>query len=120
MKIVSIRQARVGDLIKETIAEMIPRKVKDPRVEGITITGVEVSVDLKVGRVFFCMMDSSRKAEAMEGLKSAAGFLRHELKKELRLKTVPSLMFAYDESFDYGEKIDKILDRIGKNEDPDS
>lgn len=120
MKIVSIRQARVGDLIKETIAETIPRKVKDPRVEGITITGVEVSVDLKVGRVFFCMMDSSRKDEAMEGLKSAAGFLRHELKKELRLKTVPTLMFAYDESFDYGDKIDKILDKIGRNEDPDS
>jgi len=120
MKIVSIRQARVGDLIRETIAEMIPRKVKDPRVEGITITGVEVSVDLKVGRVFFCMMDSSRKDEAMEGLKSAAGFLRHELKKELRIKTVPSLLFAYDESFDYGDRIDKILDKIGRHEDPDS
>lgn len=120
MKIISIRQARVGDLIRETIAEMIPRKVKDPRVEGITITGVEVSVDLKVGRVFFCMMDSSRKDEALEGLKSAAGFLRHEMKKELRLKTVPTLLFAYDESFDYGDKIDKLLDKIGKNENPDS
>jgi ribosome-binding factor A len=120
MKIISIRQARVGDLIRETIAEMLPRKVKDPRVEGITITGVEVSVDLKVGRVFFCLMDSSRKDEAMEGLKSAAGFLRHEMKKELRLKTVPTLLFAYDESFDYGDKIDKLLDKIGKNENPDS
>jgi ribosome-binding factor A len=120
MKIISIRQARVGDLIRETIAEMIQRKVKDPRVEGITITGVEVSVDLKISRVYFCMMELSRKEEALEGLKSAAGFLRHELKKELRLKSVPTLLFAFDESFDYGDKIDKLLDQIGKNENPDS
>jgi ribosome-binding factor A len=65
-------------------------------------------------------MDSSRKEQALEGLKSAAGFLRHEMKKELSLKTVPTLLFAYDESFDYGDKIDKLLEKIGKNEDPDS
>ncbi|HPS94186.1 MAG: 30S ribosome-binding factor RbfA [Syntrophaceae bacterium] len=120
MKIINIRQARVGDLIKETIAELLLRRVKDPRVEGITITGVEVSVDLKIGRVYFCMMDSSRKKEAQEGLESAAGFLRHELKKGLRLKSVPALFFAYDESFDYGTKIDVLLDQIGKHEKPDS
>lgn len=117
MKILSIRQARVGDLIRQTIAELLPRKVKDPRVEGITITGADVSVDLKVGRIFFCVMDPSRKDDALEGLKSAAGFLRHELKKALRLKTVPNLFFSYDESFDYGSKIDEILDHISKHED---
>ena len=120
MKILSVRQARVGDLLMKTIAEMILRKVKDPRVEGITITGVDVSVDLKNARIFFCMMDSSRKDEAMEGLKSAAGFLRHELKKELRLKAVPNLYFSYDESFDYGSKIDGILETISKHEDQNS
>jgi ribosome-binding factor A len=120
MKILSIRQARVGDLIRQTIAEMIQRRVKDPRVEGITITGAEVSVDLKIARVYFCILDSAKREAALEGLRSAAGFLRHELKKELRLKTVPTLLFAFDESFDYGDKIDKILDSIGKNEDPDS
>lgn len=117
MKMLSIRQARVGDLIRQTLAEIIPRKVKDPRVEGITITGADVSVDLKVGRIYFCVIDPSRKDDALEGLKSAAGFLRHELKKTLRLKTVPSLSFSYDESFDYGSKIDEILDHISKHED---
>ena len=117
MKIISIRQARVGDLIRQTIAELVQRKVKDPRVEGITITGAEVSVDLKVRHIFFCVMDTSRKDEALDGLRSAAGFLRHELKKILRLKTVPTLSFSYDESFDYGSKIDEILDTISKHED---
>jgi len=76
-----------------------------------------VSVDLKVGHIFFCVMDPSRKEEALEGLRSSAGFLRHELKKTLRLKTVPSLSFSYDESFDYGSKIDELLDHINKHED---
>lgn len=117
MKILSIRQARVGDLIRQTIAELIQRRVKDPRVEGVTITGADVSVDLKVGHIFFCIMDPSRKADALDGLKSAAGFLRHELKRSLRLKTVPSLSFSYDESFDYGSKIDEILEHIGKQDE---
>ena len=117
MKMLSIRQARVGDLIRQTVAELVQRRVKDPRVEGITITGADVSVDLKVGHIFFCVMDPSRKEEALEGLRSSAGFLRHELKKTLRLKTVPSLSFSYDESFDYGSRIDELLDHINKHED---
>jgi ribosome-binding factor A len=117
MKIVSIRQARVGDLIRQSVAELLQRKIKDPRVEGVTITGADVSVDLKVGRVYYCLMDPARKDDALAGLQSAAGFLRHELKKILRLKTVPSLLFSYDESFDYGSRIDRILDSISSHEE---
>jgi ribosome-binding factor A len=120
MKIVTVRQARVGDLLKQTIAEMVQRRVKDPRVEGVTITDVDVSVDLKNARIFFCVREPSMKAAAMEGLKSAAGFLRRELKKALSLRAVPSLFFSYDESFDYGSKIDEILETIGRHEDQDS
>ena len=120
MKLVTKRQARVGDLLKETIAELLQRRVKDPRVERITITGVDVSMDLKIGRVFYCMLDNEKKDEAQQGLDSAAGFLRHELRKILRIKNVPALSFIYDASFDYGSKIDVILDGIGKDEKPDS
>lgn len=120
MKIVSIRQARVGDLIMQTVADLLLRRVKDPRVEGVTITGVEVSMDMKVGRIYFCVMDPARKDEALDGLTSAAGYLRHELKKLLRMKTVPTLSFSYDESFDYGTKIDRIIENISRHEDQDS
>ncbi|MBN1636197.1 MAG: 30S ribosome-binding factor RbfA [Deltaproteobacteria bacterium] len=114
MKKISIRQARVGDLLKETLAEMIQRKVKDPRVQGITITDVDVSVDLKSAHVFFCLWDAQQKTEALDGLNSAEGFLRHALKKVLRIKNIPSLKFIYDDSFDYGAKIDDILNDIHK------
>jgi ribosome-binding factor A len=120
MKMVTKRQARVGDLLKQTIAELIQRKVKDPRVEGVTITGVDVSMDLKVGRVFFCIMDDEKKDQALKGLDSAAGYLRRELRKILRLKNVPTLSFAYDPSFEYGSKIDGILEELEKDEKPHS
>ena len=120
MKLVTKRQARVGDLLKQTIAELIVRKVKDPRVEGVTITGVDVSMDLKVGRVFYCILNEERKAGAQQGLDSAAGYLRHELRKILRLKNVPELSFIYDASFDYGLKIDGILEDMEKDEESDT
>lgn len=118
MKLVSKRQARVGDLLKQTLAELIHRKVKDPRVEGVTITGVDVSVDLRVCHVFFCIFDSSKREQAQQGLESTAGFLRRELRKELSLKHVPEIFFMFDTSFDYGTKIDEILDNLDKDEKP--
>jgi ribosome-binding factor A len=120
MKLVSKRQARVGDLVKQTVAELIQRRVKDPRVDGVTITGAEVSVDLRVGHVFYCVLDPDRQEMAQQGLESAAGFLRRELSRELRIKHIPELSFIYDESFDYGSKIDRILENLEKNEEPDS
>lgn len=120
MKLVTKRQARVGDLLKQTIAELVLRRVKDPRVEGVTITGVEVSVDLKLCHVFFCVFDPEKKEQAQQGLDSTAGFIRHELRKELRMKHVPEVFFSYDNSFDYGTKIDELLDKLDKDEKTDS
>jgi ribosome-binding factor A len=120
MKLVTKRQARVGDLLRQTIAELIQRRVKDPRVEGVTITGVDVSVDLKLCRVFFCVFDPEKREQAQQGLDSTAGFIHHELRKELRLKHVPEVSFMYDNSFDYGTKIDMLLDKLDKDEDKDS
>ena len=118
MKRLTIRQARVGDLLKQTIAELILRRVKDPRVEGVIITEVEVSVDLKLAHVYFCIHDADRIAAAHEGLERAEGFLHRELLKTLRMKTVPRLSFSYDPSFDYGSRIDEILDGIAHDKDP--
>lgn len=120
MKLVTKRQARVGDLLRQTVAELLLRRVKDPRVEGVTITGAEVSVDMKLCRVFFCVFDPGKREQAQQGLDSTAGFIHHELRKELRLKHVPEVSFHYDRSFDYGTKIDELLDKLDKDEDKDS
>jgi ribosome-binding factor A len=117
MKSPTLRQARVGDLLRETLADLLLRKVKDPRVSEVTITGVEVSADLKHAHVYFCVRDDEVKEAALQGLKSAEGFFRHELKHIIKIKTIPNLTFSYDTSFDYGSHIDEILDKIKAHDD---
>lgn len=112
MKKKSRRQKRLGDLLRETLAELISQKIKDPRLSLITITDVDITGDLGIAHVYFCMMDQTRVADVTKGLESAEGYLRHELKKELRLRKIPHLVFSYDRSLDYGLKIDGILGRI--------
>ncbi len=116
MKKVSLRQARVGDQIRDSIAELLLRRVKDPRVEGVTITGVDVSVDLKEANVYYCVYEDARRADVLAGLESCEGFLRYELKKALKIRCIPELRFKFDQSFDYGLKIDKLLDGLEKHE----
>lgn len=113
------RSDRVADLLQQEIAELVFRKVKDPRVSGVTISGVEVTADLKHARVFFCVMGNpseEQKKTVSEGLSKARGFLRQELLKRLHMKYVPQIEFQYDQSFDYGDKIERLLKEIQRDE----
>jgi ribosome-binding factor A len=115
------RPHRVGDLIREVICEMLLRDLNDPRLESVTITGVEVSADLKLATVFFSAMGNRSKEEAsLHGLQSAAGYIRKKLGKELRLRYIPDLVFQVDHSFEYGSKIDRLFKTLEeeKNSDP--
>ncbi len=105
------REDRVAELLLEEISSIVIREVKDPRVNGVTITHVKVSADLQHAKVFY-INSLGDQFEAGEGLKHSAGYIRYELKKRLRLRYIPQLTFIYDDSFDYGERIDKILKEI--------
>lgn len=115
------RSDRVADLLQKEVADLIFRRVKDPRVANITVTGVDVSPDLKYARVFFCVMtgvaDAKAKEEASSGLDKAKGFIRQELGKRLRLRFIPQLDFHYDTSFEYGDRIERILKDLQKNDE---
>jgi len=113
------RSDRVSDLLHREIADLLLRRVKDPRVVGVTLTGVEVTTDLQHARVFFCVTGSSEKEAgeaAMEGLNNARGFMRQELGKRLHMRHLPQLSFHYDTSFEYGEKIERLLGELHKDE----
>jgi ribosome-binding factor A len=114
------RSDRVADLLKKEIADLVFRRVKDPRVTDVTISGVEVSGDLKQARVFFCVMgrgsDKEAKDNAVAGLEKARGFIRLELGRRLSLRYVPQLQFEYDTSFEYGDRIEKLLKELHKDE----
>ncbi len=103
------RKSRVGELIRELIADVVRLKIKDPRVEGVTITEVRMSSDLKSAMVFFCSLSDGKTDMHKQGLEAAAGFIRHEIRNQVDLKYVPSLSFEYDTSFDNFDRINKIL-----------
>jgi len=110
------RKDRVAELIRHVISDLVVLKIKDPRVEGVTITEVRMSADLKTARVYFCSLADGRAQLHQQGLESAAGFIRRELRQQLDLKYVPELSFFYDSSFDYSARINELLKRISPPE----
>ncbi len=115
-------QHRVSELVHVRLSILLERKIKDPRLDMVTITDVEVSPDASYAKVYYSAAggDQSRE-EAQEGLESAAGFLRYELGQVLRLRRTPELVFHYDHSLERGERISSILDELGLgDEDTDT
>ncbi len=105
------RADRVAGLIQRTLSEILLREVKDPRLEMAVITAVKVSPDLKNARIYFSVPggETERRQDAAEGFRSAGGFIKRYLGDRLDLRYMPELKFFYDESFDYGARIDKLL-----------
>jgi len=106
------RSQRVRDLLKEEIADIIMHKMKDPRIGFVTVTGVDLTDDLKMAIVYVSVLKEEEKAASLEILNAAKSFVRSELSKRVRLRFIPSIDFRTDASIEYGSKIDKLLDDI--------
>lgn len=105
------RTARVGEQIQRELAELLRLEVKDPRVGFVTLTGVEVSADYAHAKVFFTTLAQDAKlAEIEAGLRRAAGFLRRELGRRIRIHTIPELHFVYDASVERGTRLSRLID----------
>jgi len=112
------RSHRVGDQIQKEISGLLLKGLKDPRIGFVTVTAVEVSSDLGHARVYFTVMGDERaRRETIKGLTSAVPFLRRELGKRLRLRSVPELTFKYDTSLEYGNRIEALLKEIETGDD---
>jgi ribosome-binding factor A len=104
------RSDRVGDLLVELISELLSREIRDPRVRGVTITGVKVTKDLKHARVYFNLLGgAANRVNALAGMRSAGGFIRSRVGKAINLKFVPAIEFFYDETEDQAQRIDELL-----------
>lgn len=111
------RSDRVGGQIQKVLSDILLKKIKDPRLEAATITSVKMSRDLKFARVYFVTSGGKESMEeAIEGFKSALGYVKRKLAAQLGLRYMPELRFFYDDSFDYGSHMDKII-KIVKSED---
>ena len=116
----SNRMARVNEELKREISNIINYEVKNSNVTGmISVTKVKTSPDLKYARVSVSIINSKNTKQTLAGLKAASGFIRSKVAEKMNLRITPELVFELDESLVYGEKIDRILERVMKDIKPE-
>lgn len=111
------RSQRVSDLLREEIADIIFFKLKDPRIGFLTVTGVDITDDLKIAVVYISILREEEKKSTLEILQSATKFIRSELSKRLKLKFIPSIDFRLDTSAEYGSRIEQLLQQIREKDE---
>jgi ribosome-binding factor A len=110
-------QRRISELVRSRLTDLLNRKANDPRLHMVTITDVVVTPDARYADVHFSVLGGvEEQAETQAGLESAAGWLRRELGRGLRLRNTPALTFHYDPSLERGEHIAGILDELRSSE----
>ena len=111
------RLGRINEELMKAISHIITYELKNPEVTGmISVTRVKVTPDLKYAKVYVSLLNSKSVEKTMKGLKDSAGFIRSQVAKTVNLRITPELVFEYDDSIEHGEKIDKILKEISKQD----
>ena len=100
--------------LQEEIARLLLREIEDPLIRFVTITGLEVSPDLKHARVFFSVMGADDPAETLKGLRRASKYIRHRLAEEAELRFAPTLEFRHDVTAEQAQRIEAILHRLAE------
>lgn len=111
------RVRRVAERIRNDLAEVLLRSASDPRLEGLTVTEVEVDRELAYATVFVtCVEGAVRREEILKGLEHARGFLRTALAQRIPLRAFPHLRFRWDDSLEQGSRIDALLKAVRDEE----
>jgi len=114
------RHQRLGHQVQRTLAELLQFEVKDPRVQNVSLTSVDLSRDLSVARVYFSLIEpDADPTAALEGLERAAGFLRGKLGKAIKARHVPELRFVHDDSAAEAVRLSALIDRAIAADDQD-
>lgn len=106
----SIKNERINSNLQKEISYIIANEVKNPNVKFVTVTAVDVTSDLSYARVYFTTFNNHQ--ETLKGLKSAKGYIKKALTKRIELRHIPELEFIYDESIEYGKKIEEKIREI--------
>ena len=113
----SHRANRVAEEIKKESTQMLREEIKDPRIGFVTVTGAEVTPDIRYAKVFVSIYgDDDTKVQSMQALDKAKGFVRSELGKRIRLRYTPEVTFRFDSSIEYGARIMKLLEEVKDTE----
>ena len=107
----SRRLERVAEEIREEVARLLSREIKDPRIGFVTVTRVSVTPDLHVARIWVGVLgDESQRKRTLDGLKHSAGYMRRLVGQRLGLRFTPELHFSYDEGLDATDRVARLLD----------
>lgn len=112
------RSERIAEEIRNELSLMLAGELKDPRLAlPVSVSEVRVGPDMRTVRVFVRLEGTEdERAEALKGLKAAAGYVRHELVERLQLRRAPEILFLVDESEEYGQRIDELLRKVTRPE----
>jgi ribosome-binding factor A len=110
----SVKIERLNDQFQKEISMILSTEIKDRDIKFVTITGCEITNDLSFCKVYFTVLDSSKKETTLKALKKASSFIRGMLSQRIEVRHTPELRFIFDESIEYGNKIEKIIEKINE------
>ncbi|MCI8311653.1 MAG: 30S ribosome-binding factor RbfA [Lachnospiraceae bacterium] len=115
----SIKNTRVSGEVQKVLSEIIRGEIKDPRISPLTsVVQVYVAPDLKTCKAFISVLgDEEAQKNTLEGLKSAVGYIRRQLARELNLRNTPEITFVLDQSIEYGVNMSKLIDKVVKSDE---
>lgn len=108
----SIKIERIASNLVKEISYILMTEIKDPDIKFVTVTDCKVTNDLSYAKVYVTVFNQERIEETMKALRDASGFIRHELTDRVDIRHIPELEFVYDESIEYGKKIENIIEQI--------
>ncbi len=108
----SVKTERIASNFVKEISYILANEIKDHDIRFVTVTDCKVTNDLSFAKVYVTVLEQEKKEETMKALNNAAGFIRKALADRVEVRHIPELTFVYDESIDYGKKIENIIEQI--------
>lgn len=108
----SIKIERLNSIFVKEISYILQNEVKDPIIKFVTVTGCEITNDLSFAKVYVTVLDNEKKKDIMKALDGAKSFVRGEISKRVEIRHTPELRFVFDDSIEYGNKIERIIKEL--------
>ena len=111
----SVKINRLANILIQEISYILATEVKDKNINFVTVTDVKLTSDLSFAKVYVTVLDDEKREEIMKSLNNARGFIRGKLHDCVEMRYIPELSFVYDESIEYGNKIENIINELNKD-----
>lgn len=113
----NVKIERYNDIFVKEISYILMTEVKDQDIQFVTITDVDITNDLSFAKVYFTVLDETKKDSTLKALKRASSFIRGKLSERVDIRHTPELKFMFDESIEYGNHIEDIIEKINKEDE---